>query len=567
MQEEGSAFEAALAEAQALGYAEADPTFDIGGMDAAHKLALLTSLAFGTRVAIDEIHCEGIEHIRRADIEAADELGYRIKLLGVAQRTESGIEARVNPVLVPKDSAIGEVSGVTNAIEIEGDYRRRSAAGRARRRREGDGVVGDLRYRRGRARRLPEAVHHAGRQAASAHKKATLGAHKGAYYVRLLVHDRPGAMASIAGRMAEHEVSLESIVQRRPRKVDPAAAPKAAASNTMQLVLITHDTVEASIRRALKLIEQDGKIAGPRTDDPDREALVLPMVSGPSGSDTMTRLGVTPQLPLSVPGLRPGGADTIWRSCTCPTRTKTDGLDRVLVLEVARVTEVAAIAAARWRGKGQNKAADKAAVDAMRQELGRVHIRGKVVIGEGEMDEAPMLYIGEEVGVGDGPKVDIAVDPLEGTTICAKDMPNALAVLAISEAGGMLHAPDIYMDKIAIGPGYPAGTINLDDSAVQERRAARQGQGRAGSRDHGVRARPAAPREADRGVALDRRGRAPHPRRRHRRRDLDHRSRADRRRHLSGLGRRAGRRAGGCRAEVHRRADPGPACCRRTTSR
>jgi fructose-1,6-bisphosphatase II / sedoheptulose-1,7-bisphosphatase len=138
------------------------------------------------------------------------------------------------------------------------------------------------------------------------------------------------------------------------------------------------------------------------------------------------------------------------------------GLDRVLVLEVARVTEVAAIAAARWRGKGQNKAADKAAVDAMRRELGRVDIRGKVVIGEGEMDEAPMLYIGEEVGTGEGPRVDIAVDPLEGTTICAKDMPNALAVIAISEEGGLLNAPDMYMDKIAIGPGYPEGIIDLD---------------------------------------------------------------------------------------------------------
>ncbi len=156
---------------------------------------------------------------------------------------------------------------------------------------------------------------------------------------------------------------------------------------------------------------------------------------------------------------------------------KNEGLERVLVLEVARVTEVAAIAAARWRGKGQNKAADKAAVDAMRQELGRVHIRGKVVIGEGEMDEAPMLYIGEEVGLGDGPRVDIAVDPLEGTTICAKDMPNALAVLAISEAGGMLHAPDIYMDKIAVGPNYPAGIISLDDTPTKnvERIAAAKG--------------------------------------------------------------------------------------------
>jgi fructose-1,6-bisphosphatase II / sedoheptulose-1,7-bisphosphatase len=139
-----------------------------------------------------------------------------------------------------------------------------------------------------------------------------------------------------------------------------------------------------------------------------------------------------------------------------------EGLDRVLVLEVARVTEAAAIAAAKLRGRGNEKAADKAAVDAMRRELGRVHIRGRVVIGEGEMDEAPMLYIGEEVGDGDGPAVDIAVDPLEGTTICAKSMPNALAVLAISERGGLLHAPDMYMNKIAIGPGYPDGVVDLD---------------------------------------------------------------------------------------------------------
>ena len=138
------------------------------------------------------------------------------------------------------------------------------------------------------------------------------------------------------------------------------------------------------------------------------------------------------------------------------------GLDRVLVLEITRVTEAAAIAAARLRGQGNNKGADKAAVDAMRRELGKLPIRGKVVIGEGEMDEAPMLYIGEEVGTGEGPRVDIAVDPLEGTTICAKDMPNALAVIAISEAGGLLNAPDMYMDKIAIGPGYPEGIIDLD---------------------------------------------------------------------------------------------------------
>ena len=138
------------------------------------------------------------------------------------------------------------------------------------------------------------------------------------------------------------------------------------------------------------------------------------------------------------------------------------GLDRILVLEVTRVTEAAAIAAARLRGRGQEKAADKAAVDAMRRELGKLAIRGTVVIGEGEMDEAPMLYIGEKVGSGEGPEVDIAVDPLEGTNICAKSAPNALAVLAISERGGLLHAPDMYMNKIAIGPGYEPGLVDLD---------------------------------------------------------------------------------------------------------
>ncbi len=146
------------------------------------------------------------------------------------------------------------------------------------------------------------------------------------------------------------------------------------------------------------------------------------------------------------------------------SKDRLNGLERVLVLEVARVTEAAAIAAARLRGRGNEKAADKAAVDAMRRELALLSIQGTVVIGEGEMDEAPMLYIGETVGSGEGPEVDIAVDPLEGTTICAKSMPNALAVLAISEKGGLLNAPDMYMDKIAVGPGYPAGIVDLDKS-------------------------------------------------------------------------------------------------------
>ncbi|HWJ72526.1 MAG TPA: class II fructose-bisphosphatase [Kaistia sp.] len=144
------------------------------------------------------------------------------------------------------------------------------------------------------------------------------------------------------------------------------------------------------------------------------------------------------------------------------TEAKTAGLDRILTLELVRVTERAAVAAARWRGRGDEKAADQAAVDAMRKELNNLAIEGTVVIGEGERDEAPMLYIGEEVGTGYGPQVDIALDPLEGTTICAKNLPNSLAVVAIAEGGTLLHAPDVYMDKIAIGPGYPQGTVDLD---------------------------------------------------------------------------------------------------------
>ena len=140
-------------------------------------------------------------------------------------------------------------------------------------------------------------------------------------------------------------------------------------------------------------------------------------------------------------------------------------LERALSIEIARVTERAAVAAARLRGRGAEKKSDQAAVDAMRRELGKLPIDGTVVIGEGEMDEAPMLFIGEKVGTMAGPKVDIAVDPLEGTTLCAKNMPGAIATLAMADHGAMLHAPDIYMDKIAIGPGYPKGTIDLDASA------------------------------------------------------------------------------------------------------
>jgi fructose-1,6-bisphosphatase II / sedoheptulose-1,7-bisphosphatase len=140
-------------------------------------------------------------------------------------------------------------------------------------------------------------------------------------------------------------------------------------------------------------------------------------------------------------------------------------LERILSLEIVRVTERAAVSAARLRGRGAEKAADQAAVDAMRRELNNLPIHGTVVIGEGELDEAPMLFIGEEVGTKKGPKVDIAVDPLEGTTLCAKNMPGAIATVAMADEGTLLHAPDVYMEKIAIGPGYPKGIVDLDAPA------------------------------------------------------------------------------------------------------
>jgi fructose-1,6-bisphosphatase II / sedoheptulose-1,7-bisphosphatase len=147
-------------------------------------------------------------------------------------------------------------------------------------------------------------------------------------------------------------------------------------------------------------------------------------------------------------------------------QTASKVLDRVLVLEMVRVTEAAAIAASTLTGRGDEKAADAAAVEAMRTALNSLYMDGTVVIGEGERDEAPMLFIGEKVGSapGKGPKIDIALDPLEGTTICAKAGPNSLAVLAIAEEGNLLNAPDVYMDKIAVGPGYPPGVIDLDKS-------------------------------------------------------------------------------------------------------
>jgi homoserine dehydrogenase len=260
MQDEHRAFADVLKEAQARGYAEADPTFDIGGFDTAHKLALLTSLAFGTRVAFDQIDVEGIEGITQADIEAAEDLGYRVKLLGVALETESGIEQRVHPAMVPQHSAIAEVSGVTNCVAIDGDSVGNlllvgPGAGAAP---TASAVMGDILDI---ARGTPPYPFRVPATRLKPYTRATLGRHHGAYYVRLAVYDRPGAMAGIAGRMGERQVSLESIVQRRPRGAQIGINARGQPGAPTPVILITHETTEEAIRAALSAIHRDGHVS------------------------------------------------------------------------------------------------------------------------------------------------------------------------------------------------------------------------------------------------------------------------------------------------------------------
>ena len=234
-------------------------------------------------------------------------------------------------------------------------------------------------------------------------------------------------------------------------------------------------------------------------------------------------------------------------------------LERILSIEIVRVTERAAVSAARLRGQGKEKASDQAAVDAMRRELNKLPIDGTVVIGEGELDEAPMLFIGEKVGNKSGPKVDIAVDPLEGTTLCAKNMPGAIATLAMADEGTLLHAPDVYMEKIAIGPGYPRGVVDLDAPAEDNILALAKAKG---VKPQEITAllldRPrhadliAGVRKAGASVALITDGDVAGVIHTRRRRALGHR-------HLSRHRRRAGRRAGGGGAALHRRPDAVPA--------
>ena len=256
MELEKLSFEQCLQEAQRLGYAEADPTFDIGGFDTAHKLAILTSLAFGTAVDAQAIHVEGIQSITLADLEAADELGYRIKLLGVAERSEHGIEQRVHPTMVAKSSAIAQVMGVTNAVTIDADAVKEltlvgpGAGGEA----TASAVVADIADIARGIRSAPF-----GLPVASLDHSARLPMqrHEGGYYIRLSVHDRPGAAAAIATRMAERQISLESIMQRG-RGGKRAAA---SAGAPVPVILITYATTETTIREALEAVVKDGYIA------------------------------------------------------------------------------------------------------------------------------------------------------------------------------------------------------------------------------------------------------------------------------------------------------------------
>jgi len=261
MEQEGLTFEACLKDAQRLGYAEANPTFDVEGFDTAHKLAILTSLSFGTKIDAEAIHVEGISAITPLDLRMADELGYRIKLLGVAERTKTGIEQRVHPTMVPKSSAIAQVMGVLNAVSIDADAVREitlvgpGAGGDP----TASAVVADIAdVARGTAG-LPFGLPIARLEKAT---RAPMQRHEGGYYVRLAVADRPGAAASIATRMAEADISLESIVQRRsPEAV--TRDPGGRSGAPVPVVLITYATSEAAIRAALEKVSADGHVAEP----------------------------------------------------------------------------------------------------------------------------------------------------------------------------------------------------------------------------------------------------------------------------------------------------------------
>ena len=252
METDNLPFEVCLGEAQRLGYAEADPSFDVGGFDTAHKLAILASLAFGAKMDAGAVSVEGIETITLADLSAADELGFRIKLLGVAERTAHGVEQRVHPTMVAKSAPLAQTMGVLNAVSIEGDAIGQltlvgpGAGGDA----TASAVAGDI-VDIARGIRVPPF----GRPTASLVEadRVPMQRHEGGYYVRLAVVDRPGAMGAIAARMGEQLISLEAIMQKR-------ATRQAAAAGVAPVVLMTYGTTEASIREALARAVEDGVV-------------------------------------------------------------------------------------------------------------------------------------------------------------------------------------------------------------------------------------------------------------------------------------------------------------------
>ncbi len=242
MRETGRDFDAVLAEAQSAGYAEADPSFDVDGIDAAHKLAVLTGAAFGAKVNFAGVHVEGIRHVSAMDIQFAEELGFRIKLLGLARETKYGIEQRVHPCMVPLAAPIAHIEGVFNAVVVEGDFVGTTMfQGRG----AGQGptasaVVADL-VDVARGRHMPAFVVPAARLATK--KISPMARHRGAYYMRLMVQDRPGVISAVSGALAQERISLESMLQRGRSQ-----------SGEVPVVLTTHETEEAAMRRALARI-------------------------------------------------------------------------------------------------------------------------------------------------------------------------------------------------------------------------------------------------------------------------------------------------------------------------
>jgi len=267
MEQEGLSFAECLKDAQRLGYAEANPSFDVDGHDTAQKLAILASLAFGTRVSQSAVYVEGISSITPQDLKAAEDLDYRVKLLGVAVRTKTGIEQRVHPTMVPKSSSIAQVMGVTNAVTIDGEgippitLVGPGAGGAA----TASAVVADIAdVARGlRVAPFGRPVNHLRKV-----KKAPMMRHEGGYYIRLMARDLPGTAAAIATRLAEQSISIESIVQRHEDGAVPepprgrGKRPVKSATKPVPVILITYATSEDAVRRALQAVQKDRVISG-----------------------------------------------------------------------------------------------------------------------------------------------------------------------------------------------------------------------------------------------------------------------------------------------------------------